>query len=115
MPRRALYLCVIARLGWRAAIENLIVGRQHLGMESARIGVEVGARGRFEPEMAVFIRAPHQSRRVASAGELLYRSRQIADREADASNCAAVRLGPVDKHYVMQRHLSGIEDEIDRF
>src|SRR6185437_15257265 len=100
--------------GCDAAMENAIVGCQHLRMESERIRVEIRARSGFKHEMAIVIRTAHQSSAVENAGKLLYVSWQITDRETDAPNRAMVRLGAVNQHNVMQRHLSWLQDDIHR-
>jgi hypothetical protein len=85
----------------------------HRGVQRHGGGVEIRGRRRLVLEPAEAVLAAHQ-RRADSPDLLVNRGRQIADGEAETAVGGAVLARAVEDLDVVQRHLAGLQHQVDR-
>src|SRR5262249_44166207 len=96
-----------------AGVECLHLSADGVGMGGERSLGEVALGPGLVVEITASIDATHQRRGITHL-QLLHVGRDVADRQADATVVGAVRLRAVHQLDVMERHLAGFENAVDR-
>src|SRR5690349_566947 len=97
-----------------AAVQDLLGAAKHRGVVGDRLRIELDTRRRLVLEIAVPVDAANERRAVLDPRELPYMGGDVTDCIADARMVGAIGFRPVHDQHVVQRHLAGLENDVDR-